>query len=442
MPAVRSDRAAWGGLVVALALVAAAIVVPPLRHWQVKASLHPVHPFAPLAGWVDARVGPGTPAAVALAVAGVIWGPGIAARLRWRTLLLATYAGTVAWTLALAYVDGRSGLTHEIANHNEYLLTARRVHDVPALLRGFVDRIPVGVPGSWPTHVAGHPPGALLLFVGLVGLGLGGSFACALVLTLVGCTTPVAVLLTLRQLGAEDVARRAAPFLVLAPAAIWVAVSADGVFAAVAAWGLAAVATATSSARRTAVWGWGLLGGLLLGSCLLLSYGLPLLAPLVLAVLAAGRSWRPLPALALGSVVPVLGFAVLGFRLWSAYSVLQDRYLAGIAAVRPASYWLWADLAALLISAGPALGAGLGSLLDARRRSPRVVRLLVGAAGLAVLAADASRMSKAEVERIWLPFLPWLLLATACLPERWRRPMLGVQVVVALLVQHLVVTNW
>ena len=51
-------------------------------------------------------------------------------------------------------------------------------------------------------------------------------------------------------------------------------------------------------------------------------------------------------------------------------------------------------------------------------------------------------MSKAEVERIWLPFVPWLLLSTACLPPRWQRPMLGTQLVVALLVQHLVLTNW
>ena len=58
------------------------------------------------------------------------------------------------------------------------------------------------------------------------------------------------------------------------------------------------------------------------------------------------------------------------------------------------------------------------------------------------MLADASRMSKAEVERIWLPFVPWLLLSTACLPPRWQRPMLGVQVAVALLVQHLVLTNW
>ena len=251
----------------------------------------------------------------------------------------------------------------------------------------------------------------------------------------------MAVLVTLRRLGAEDVARRVAPFLVLAPAAIWVAVSADAVFAAAAGWGLAAVAAATGSSRR-GTWGWGLVGGLLLGSCLLLSYGLLLLAPLVLAVLAAGRSWRPFPAVAVGAVLPVAAFAVLGFRLWTAYQPLHDRYWAGIAAGRPAAYWWWGDLAALALSAGPALGAGLGSLVAGGRRSPRVVRLLVAAAGLSVLLADASQMSKAEVERIWLPFVPWLLLSTSCLPERWRRPALGVQVAVALLVQHLVLTNW
>ena len=339
-------------------------------------------------------------------------------------------------------MDGRSGLTREIVNHNEYLPTARGIHDVPATLRGFVDRIPDGAPGSWETHVAGHPPGALLLFVGLVSVGLGSAFASAMTVTLIGCTTPVAVLIALRRLGVEDVARRVAPFLVLAPAAIWVAVSADGVFAAVAAWGLAAVAAATVSTRRAGAWGWGAVAGLLLGCCLLLSYGLVLLAPLVLATMLAGRSWRPLPAVAVGSVVPVLTFAAYGFRLWDAYPVLNDRYWAGIAASRPAAYWLWGDLAALALSAGPALGAGLGSLLAAGRRSPRVVRLLVAAAALAIVLADASRMSKAEVERIWLPFVPWLLLSTACLPPRWHRPMLGTQVVVALLMQHLVLTNW
>ncbi|MGC4111499.1 MAG: hypothetical protein QM747_13970 [Nocardioides sp.] len=442
MPTSRTERAAAVGLAAALLLVAAAIAVPPVWHWRVHASLHPVRPFAPLAGWVDPRVGIGTPFAVALAILGVLYAQRLAVRLSWTRLLVVTYGATLAWALALAFVDGRSGLTREIVNHNEYLPTAQTVHDVPALLRGFTARIPVGVPGSWETHVAGHPPGALLIFVGLVSVGLGGALAAALSITVVGCTTPVAVLVTLRLLGVEDVGRRVAPFLVLAPAALWVAVSADGVFAAVAAWGLSAVAAATRATARRDVWAWGAVGGLLLGSCLLLSYGLPLLAPLVLAVLAAGRSWRPLPAVALTSVVPMLVFAALGFRLWSAYPVLQDRYWAGIASTRPASYWLWGDLAALLISTGPMLGAALGALVAEGRRSPRVVRLLVGASVLAVLAADASRMSKAEVERIWLPFVPWLLLATELLPERWRRPALALQVLSALLVQHLVLTNW
>ncbi len=441
VPAVRYDPPAVG-LGIALVLIGAAVAVPPLAGWQVHASLHLPHPFAPLAGWFDARVGPGTPVAVAMGVLGVWQGGRLARRLSWRVLLLAAYVVTVAWTLALAFVDGTSGLTREIDNHNEYLPTARGVHDVPAMLRDFVDRIPAGAPGSWETHVAGHPPGALLLFVGLVSVGLGGAFACALTITLLGCTTPVAVLVTLRRLGAEDVARRVAPFLVLAPAAIWVGVSADGVFAAVAAWGLAAVAAATASTGRPAVWGWGLLGGVLLGCCLVLSYGLVLLAPLVLAVLLAGRSWRPLPAVAVAAAVPVLVLAAYGFRLLDAYPVLNDRYWAGIAAGRPASYWFWGDLAALAISAGPALGAGLGSLVASGRRSPRVVRLMVAASVLALVVADVSRMSKGEVERIWLPFVPWLLLATACLPPRWHRPMLALQVAVALLVQHLVRTNW
>ncbi len=68
--------------------------------------------------------------------------------------------------------------------------------------------------------------------------------------------------------------------------------------------------------------------------------------------------------------------------------------------------------------------------------------MLVAGAAAAVVTADLSRMSKAEVERIWLPFVPWLLLSTALLPERWRRPGLALQLVVALVVQHLLYTTW
>ena len=67
--------------------------------------------------------------------------------------------------------------------------------------------------------------------------------------------------------------------------------------------------------------------------------------------------------------------------------------------------------------------------------------LVLGGA-LMVLAADVSQMSRAEVERIWLPFVPWLLIGCAMLPERWRRAGLVGQVLVALVVQHLLFTGW
>ena len=67
----------------------------------------------------------------------------------------------------------------------------------------------------------------------------------------------------------------------------------------------------------------------------------------------------------------------------------------------------------------------------------------LSAAGVAsVLVADATQLSKAEVERIWLPFVPWILLSCALLPERWRHRGLVLQLAVALAVEHLLQTGW
>jgi methylthioxylose transferase len=69
--------------------------------------------------------------------------------------------------------------------------------------------------------------------------------------------------------------------------------------------------------------------------------------------------------------------------------------------------------------------------------------LILGSAGwLMVLGADVSGMSKAEVERIWLPFVPWTLLLVVLLPVRWQRWGLPVQAALGLLLQHLYVSNW
>jgi methylthioxylose transferase len=440
------QRAAAVGLVVALLLVALAFAVPQVVDWQVwpraprsaaPGEIPPLHGL-----WDPKWWGPGTAPALLLAVLGVAFGPRLAERLSWGRLLALAYVGGAAWLLSLALVDGSDGLSRVLGSKYEYLPSARAVTDVSALLHGYVDRIPIDSPNAWPTHPAGHPPLALLFFVGLVKVGLGGDLAAGLVVTLVAATTALALMVTLRALGVEEAARTAAPFLVLTPAAVFMAVSADALFAAVASWGIACLALGATAASRGRLVAWSLAAGLLLGAAVMMSYGLPLLGLVALAVLVSARRWQPLPVAAGGALVVVLGFAVAGFAWWEAYPVLNDRYWDGIAADRPSAYWLWGNLAALLVSAGPLLAAGVGQALAHWRRSDRTVVLLVAAGVACVLLADLSRMSKAEVERIWLPFMPWITLSVVLLPERWRRWGLVLQVVWALAVQQLVYTVW
>jgi hypothetical protein len=417
-------------------------VLPDLLDFDTAARRGDEDDFPPLHGYWMPKVA--WVSLLVLAIAGLGWryAESVAARLSWRGLLLTAYAVGLVWLLALAYVDGEEGVTRALGNPYEYLETARATDDVSELLRTYTDRIPYSADDNWPTHVAGHPPGALLFFVGLVRLGLGGDLEAGLVVTAIAATVAPAVLVTLRALDKEQLARRAAPFLVLTPAAVFMAVSADAMFAAVAAWGLATLAIAGTASTWTRAVLWSVVAGLLLGSCMLLSYGLPLLGLLAVAVLISARSWLPLVVAAAAALVVVLGFAAAGFVWWEAYPVLVDRYWDGVAGERPYSYWVWANLGALLLCAGPLLGAGLAHLTATGRRADRTLLLLVGAAAIAVLVADLSGLSKSEVERIWLPFIPWLTLSLALLPDRWRRWGLGLQLATALLVQHLLYTSW
>src|SRR4051812_24276674 len=336
MPPARS-LAAWAGLAVTVALLVVAFGMPHWLDWDVasraprNASPHEVPPLHGL--WRPKLVGPGTGPAGLLALLGWRYAPGLAIRLGWRRLLAASYAASLAWLLSLALVDGPRGLSRSLGNPYEYLRTARAVGSVHTLLETYVDRIPDSADHSWPTHVAGHPPGTLLVFVGLVKVGLGGDLAAGVVVTVLTATTAVAVLVTLRALGAEDVARRAAPFLVLPPAAVFMAVSADALIGTVMAWGLACLALATHR-----LW-WAVPAGLLLGYGVLMSYGMPLMGLVALAVLVAARSWRPLPVAVITAVAVVLGFAAAGFAWWDAYPVLRERYYDGIAQDRPQTYW-------------------------------------------------------------------------------------------------------
>ncbi|WP_304455514.1 hypothetical protein [Nocardiopsis sp. YSL2] len=404
------------------------------------------------ADWLP-HTGPGTVAALVLAVAVVVGGPSVARALPWRPLVALTWAVSALWTFALALVDGRRGFAEPLESPYEYLVSVDRFADVGAALRGFTGHILLGQPDNWPTHVAGHPPGAVLTFVALDRLGLGGGAWAGTWCVVAGASAAAAVLVALRALGAARAARAAAPFLALFPGAVWVGASADGYFMGVAAWGLALLAVSASPGAR-APRSAALAAGLLLGWTVYLSYGLVLIAIPAVAVLVCARTARPLPYALAGALVVAAAFTAAGFWWWEGYHLVVERYYQGVAAIRPYGYWVWANLATVVVTAGAASVAGvrrsLARLPGALRSRPHPaddpsgapVAVLVAGALCAIAVADLSGMSKAETERIWLPFVLWLVPAAALLPHRDHRVWLALQAATALLVNHLLSTAW
>ncbi|MEO7371734.1 MAG: hypothetical protein ABIZ69_12765, partial [Ilumatobacteraceae bacterium] len=124
------------------------------------------------------------------------------------------------------------------------------------------------------------------------------------------------------------------------------------------------------------------------------------------------RSPGAIPALMgaiLGVMVMVVGFLAAGF--WWLDGVRQTKleYLAGSAQFRTWGYFGLANIAVALIALGPSTVAGVLRLRDRR------LWVLVGASVVALAVSHVSRYTKAEVERIWLLFYPWIVIAGASL---------------------------
>jgi methylthioxylose transferase len=140
-------------------------------------------------------------------------------------------------------------------------------------------------------------------------------------------------------------------------------------------------------------------------------------------------------------VVAAVGFAAAGGFWWiDGLGATREAYAQSLARVRPYPYFLMANIAAVAIVVGPAVWVGLSRLRDRR--------MMVMAAGalIAIAIADLSGLSKAEVERIWLPFLPWVVVVAAAAfsrsSDRGRRAWLAGQAAWALAVQWLVLAPW
>ncbi|MEV6971769.1 hypothetical protein AB0M47_42395, partial [Hamadaea sp. NPDC051192] len=306
-----------------IALVVAAVLVG--QHVDVQAATAPLYAL-----W-HPHAGPGTVPAVAIAALVIFALP---TSWPWGRLMAASYAAAFGWTLSLALVDGwHDGVATRLTVDAEYLAALPHAGDIPSMIREYADRVLDFQPDSWNTQAAGHPPGALLVFAGLDRIGLAGGVPAALACVAVGSLAAVAVPATLRSLGSPEVARAAVPFVILFPGAVWVGVSADGLFLGVTSVAIALLATGRAVGA--------LLAGVLFGYAVFLSYGLVLMAFLAVAVAVAARRWRPLLWASAGAVLPVAAFAAAGFWWFDGYAAVRVRYYQGIAALRPYWYWVW-----------------------------------------------------------------------------------------------------
>ncbi len=361
---------------------------------------------APFVGRWGTVPWPSTVVPVATVCLLVAAAPRLAERVRWSTLLVSAALAQVAVTAALAVPDGWVALRRHLTSGNTgYLANVPLVGSPGGFLAGFARNIE-----QYRTHVRGHPPGLVLVLWGLDRIGLGGAGVAAALCLVAGGLATVAVLVAARSLAGEALARRAAPFLVLAPA-VAVATNFDLVYSALAAWTLAAAVLATAArGRRSTILA--VAGGVLFGCALMGSYGLALFVVPVVAVAAARRRWAVLVPFALAAVAVLAVPLAWGFWWFDGLAATRRQYFRGLGTTRPGGPFAVLDVVSLATIVGPV------TLVALARFRHRGLLPVVGGVGAAVVVALASQMSKGEVERIWQPFVPWLVVACGALALR------------------------
>ncbi len=277
-----------------------------------------------------------------------------------------------------------------------------------------------------PTHVRGNPPGPLVA-LHLLGIHTAAGLT-ALCVALGALTAPLAYDLG-RVLGGEQRGRLAGALTAFAPSLLLFGVtSVDYAFATL---GLGAACLLVRR-NRAALLAGGVLAALgSFFSWLLLA--IPAWATIVVlrregprrALACAGTS--AIAIVALNAVLAV----TLGYDPLATLRVLEQLYRHGAASTRPYAYWLFGSPVAWALMLGmPTAWLGARSL---GRRDPAAVALAA-----VVLAAAVLGFTKAETERIWLPFVPLACVAAAAtISARTLRPLLWSLAIQALAVEVL-----
>jgi len=296
-------------------------------------------------------------------------------------------------------------------------------------LAPFLDNFASLVP-ELPVHVAGHPPGMMVL-IDWLGITTPQGLAA---LTIVAGAVAAPILYKLgRELFEERTARVAALLFVFVPTSLlYGATSADALFATA---GLLAALLLLSRKRYLVV-----AGAIALALASFLSY----------ALLAAGGwaglvRWRRdgfksmLRTAVLCAAVLIAFYGLLawttGFNVLAAIEATDHRYHDGIANVRPYFFWLFGSPAAFLIMLGPVAWFAARSL--GSRETTAVALTAV------IIFTSVLGYTKAETERIWMFLVPLACLAAArALPDRAVKPVLIALAAQAFVIQLVFDTRW
>jgi hypothetical protein len=232
----------------------------------------------------------------------------------------------------------------------------------------------------------------------------------------------------------EERARMAGLLAAGSPALLLFGISsADAVFAAL------GTAAAALLVRRS--WTARGLGALVLGAGAFCAWSLPAVG--VFAVLITWRrdGWRSAVALAVACAVPFLLLnavlaAATGYDPIATFHATSALYDRSLARVRPYGYWWIGSPVAWAVMLGlPTAGAWLVAV---KRRDDAALVLAV-----VIVVAALAGFTKAEVERIWLFFVPLACVAAATvIPPRRLRIVLLALTIQALGVELLFQTIW
>jgi methylthioxylose transferase len=133
----------------------------------------------------------------------------------------------------------------------------------------------------------------------------------------------------------------------------------------------------------------------------------------------------------------------LGYNWFAGMGLTKRLYWKGTAQFRPWKYFLVGNLGAVFIAIGVVAVLGIGVAISGSattHRDNRWLRMVMICALISVVAANLSQYSKGEVERIWLPVMPWLTVPAALLnrPRFW----LVLQAATAVGLQVMLISKW